>query len=92
MDRPRSPGQPEVSNDANHDAGRDMGDGEDDDRPLLGGPRKQVEDDDQREGSASMVSGIGNLLNTIVGTGMLSFPLVGHIRLQSYEISHPIFS
>ena len=46
-----------------------------DSAPLLGGPRK-VPDDDERDGQATLTSGIGNLLNTIVGTGMLSFPLV----------------
>ncbi|KAG8960008.1 hypothetical protein FRC03_007202 [Tulasnella sp. 419] len=42
----------------------------DDSAPLLGGPRKV-----EREGKAALTSGIGNLLNTIVGTGMLSFPM-----------------
>ncbi|KAG8903183.1 hypothetical protein FRB99_003632 [Tulasnella sp. 403] len=54
-----------------------VGGGEDSQSPLLGGPRKAVTEahDDLREGTATLASGIGNLLNTIVGTGMLTFPL-----------------
>lgn len=52
-----------------------VGEGEDAGSPLLGGPRKVLEDDTEREGTATLASGIGNLLNTIVGTGMLSFPM-----------------
>lgn len=53
------------------DADIQTGDGDDAGSPLLGGPRKQVMEDPPREGTASSLSGIGNLLNTIVGTGML---------------------
>ncbi|KAG9001482.1 hypothetical protein FRB94_006576 [Tulasnella sp. JGI-2019a] len=53
-----------------------VGGGDDAGSPLLGGPRKLVGEDSPREGTASSLSGVGNLLNTIVGTGMLSFPLV----------------
>ncbi|KAG8880103.1 hypothetical protein FRB97_001089 [Tulasnella sp. 331] len=57
------------------DADIHTGDGDDAGSPLLGGPRKQAVEESPREGTASSLSGIGNLLNTIVGTGMLSFPL-----------------
>lgn len=49
--------------------------GESDDAPLLGNGTRKVHDE-LREGTGTLGSGIGNLLNTIVGTGMLSFPLV----------------
>lgn len=47
-----------------------------DNAPLLGaGPPKAVEAD-QEDGHATIVSCVGNLANTIMGTGMLTFPLV----------------
>lgn len=47
-----------------------------DNAPLLGaGPPKAVEDE-QEDGHATIVSCVGNLANTIMGTGMLTFPLV----------------
>lgn len=48
-----------------------LGNDDDAQSPLLGGPRKDGVEDQLKEGTASSMSGIGNLLNTIVGTGML---------------------
>jgi hypothetical protein len=42
--------------------------------PLLG--RNATAKKDDGEGTAGIPSGIGNLANTIIGSGMLSFPLV----------------
>ena len=45
--------------------------------PALLGPRSPPnKPHHQRDGHAQMTSGIVNLSNTILGTGMLSFPLV----------------
>ena len=49
--------------------------------PLLGGPTGQPLDDEYAqkglpEGTAGIMSSIVNLSNTILGTGMLAFPLV----------------
>ncbi|CAE6435883.1 unnamed protein product [Rhizoctonia solani] len=47
---------------------------ESDNAPLLGaGPPKVVEEED---GHATITSCVGNLANTIIGSGMLTFPLV----------------
>ncbi|CAE7223222.1 unnamed protein product [Rhizoctonia solani] len=47
---------------------------DDDNAPLLGaGPPKNIDDED---GHATITSCVGNLANTIIGSGMLTFPLV----------------
>lgn len=38
-----------------------VGEGDDAGSPLLGGPRKVLEDDTEREGTATLASGIGKL-------------------------------
>lgn len=52
--------------------------------PLLGSRNASVgvHNKRKREGHAHMTSAVGNLANTILGTGMLSFPLVrcGHSK------------
>ncbi|KAJ7066268.1 transmembrane amino acid transporter protein-domain-containing protein [Mycena amicta] len=42
---------------------------------LLGGDRDTAVKRTKREGKASMVSSVSNLANTIIGSGMLTFPL-----------------
>lgn len=53
---------------------------DDAERTALLGPRSPAnginKPQHQRDGHAQMASGIVNLSNTILGTGMLSFPLV----------------
>lgn len=59
---------------------------EDDDaalqRPLLGASRTSGRVAVQ-DGKAQLSSSVGNLANTILGTGMLSFPLVSHMAPSS---------
>lgn len=69
-DRTTSPTYAARSYDHPNDGDLHIGGGEDAQSPLLGGPRKDI-DEEELEGTASSLSGIGNLLNTIVGTGML---------------------
>lgn len=59
---------------------RDDGLGEGDNAPLLGNGAPKVVEADQEDGHATIVSCVGNLANTIMGTGMLTFPLVSHFR------------
>lgn len=69
-DRTTSPTYAARSYDHPNDGDLHIGGGDDAQSPLLGGPRKDI-DEEELEGTASSLSGIGNLLNTIVGTGML---------------------
>jgi hypothetical protein len=47
-------------------------------QPLLGNGRPTAprQGPNRKEGKAQLRSSVGNLANTILGTGMLSFPLV----------------
>ncbi|KAF8159531.1 transmembrane amino acid transporter protein-domain-containing protein [Crassisporium funariophilum] len=47
----------------------------DEGRALLGGPRRTSKVDSNADGHASLISCISNLSNTIIGSGMLTFPL-----------------
>ena len=61
---------------------RDDGLVEDDNAPLLGTGAPKAVEADQEDGHATVVSCVGNLANTIIGSGMLTFPLVSHFRLR----------
>lgn len=61
-------------------ADRDDGPGEGDNAPLLGTGVPKVVEADQEDGHATVVSCVGNLANTIIGSGMLTFPLVSHFH------------
>jgi hypothetical protein len=56
-----------------------------DSAPLLGAGIPKAVEAEEEDGHATVVSCIGNLANTIIGSGMLTFPLVSflpaHIRL-----------
>jgi hypothetical protein len=61
---------------------RDDALGDNDNAPLLGsGPPKAVEAE-LEDGHATIVSCVGNLANTIIGSGMLTFPLVSPFVVQ----------
>ncbi|KAG8703407.1 hypothetical protein FRC08_002857 [Ceratobasidium sp. 394] len=55
---------------------RDDGLGDTDNAPLLGNAPPKTVEAELEDGHATIVSCVGNLANTIIGSGMLTFPLV----------------